>query len=108
MEKYTLIIYNKNVKKNTEEVFITKDYCYLSKNEFKIHSSALFLLSLEKNKKNPDKDLINKLEKLLITDLDIITINSFLYQYLGKIWFVKDFYGNGGRIYKLTQKQDEK
>ena len=88
---------------NTKEVYITKDYCYLSRFDFKVHSSVLFLLSAEKDKKKPDKDFINKLQKELKTDLDAITDNSQLFKYLDKKVFVKDYYGDKGRIYKLEK-----
>lgn len=51
MYKYRLTISDGN------KVYITKNYCYLSRFDFKVHSSVLFLLSAEKDKKKPDKDL---------------------------------------------------
>ena len=97
MQKYRLTI------SDSKEVYITKDYCYLSRFDFKVHSSVLFLLSAEKDKKKPDKDFINKLQKELKTDLDAITDNSQLFKYLDKKVFVKDYYGDRGRIYKLEK-----
>ena len=47
MQKYRLIISDVN----TKEVYVTKDYYYLSRFDFKVHSSVLFLLSAEKLKK---------------------------------------------------------
>ena len=93
---------------NTKEVYITKDYCYLSRFDFKVHSSVLLLLSAEKDKKKPDKDFISKLQKELkerssYTDLDAITDNSELFKYLDKKVFVKGYYGDKGRIYKLEK-----
>ena len=99
MQQYKLTISDVN----TKEVYITKDYCYLSRFDFKVHSSVLFLLSAEKDKKKPDKDFINKLQKELKTDLDAITDNSQLFKYLDKKVFVKDYYGDKGRIYKLEK-----
>ena len=43
MQQYKLTISDVN----TKEVYITKDYCYLSRFDFKVHSSVLFLLSAE-------------------------------------------------------------
>ena len=97
MQKYRLTI------SDSKEVYITKDYCYLSRFDFKVHSSVLFLLSAEKDKKKPDKDFISKLQKELKTDLDAITDNSQLFKYLDKKVFVKDYYGDKGRIYKLEK-----
>lgn len=97
MQKYRLTISDGN------KVHITKDYCYLSRFDFKVHSSVLLLLSAEKDKKKPDKDFISKLQKELKTDLDAITDNSELFKYLDKKVFVKDYYGNKGRIYKLEK-----
>ena len=97
MQKYRLTISDGN------KVHITKDYCYLSRFDFKVHSSVLFLLSAEKDKKKPDKDFTSKLQKELKTDLDAITDNSELFKYLDKKVFVKDYYGDKGRIYKLEK-----
>ena len=97
MQKYRLTISDGN------KVHITKDYCYLSRFDFKVHSSVLFLLSAEKDKKKPNKDFISKLQKELKTDLDAITDNSELFKYLDKKVFVKDYYGDKGRIYKLEK-----
>ena len=47
MQKYRLIISDVN----TKEVYVTKDYYYLSRFDFKVHSSVLFLLSAKKLKK---------------------------------------------------------
>ena len=97
MQKYRLTISDGN------KVYITKDYCYLSRFDFKVHFSVLFLLSAEKDKKKPDKDFISRLQKELKTDLDAITDNSALFKYLDKKVFVKDYYGDKGRIYKLEK-----
>lgn len=97
MQKYRLTISDGN------QVYITKDYCYLSRFDFKVHSSVLFLLSAEKDKKKPDKDFISRLQKELKTDLDTITDNSHLFKYLDKKMFVKDYYGDKGRVYKLEK-----
>jgi hypothetical protein len=97
MQKYRLTI------TDGKKVYITKDYCYLSRFDFKVHSSVLFLLSAEKDKKKPDKDFISKLQKELKIDLDTITDNSQLFKYLDKKVFVKDYYGDKGRIYKLEK-----
>ena len=99
MQKYRLIISDVN----TKQVYITKDYCYLSRFDFKVHSYVLFLLSAEKDKKKPDRDFISKLQKELKTDLDVISDNSELFKYLNKKVFVKDYYGDKGRIYKLEK-----
>lgn len=56
-----------------------------------------------KRKKKPNKDFISKLQKELKTDLDAITDNSELFKYLDKKVFVKDYYGDKGRIYKLEK-----
>lgn len=97
--KYKLTISDQN----TKEVYITKEYCYLSKFDARIHSSVLFLLSAEKDKKKPDKDFINRLKLELKTDLDVITEASDVLKYLNKKIFVKDYYGDKGRIYKLEK-----
>ena len=47
MQKYRLTISDVD----TKQVYITKDYYYLSRFDFKVHSSVLFLLSAEKDKK---------------------------------------------------------
>ena len=97
MQKYRLTI------SDGKEVYITKDYCYLSRFDFKVHSSVLFLLSAEKDKKKPDRDFISKLQRELKTDLDVISDNAELFKYLNKKVFVKDYYGDKGRIYKLEK-----
>lgn len=100
MQKYRLIISDVN----TKQVYITKDYCYLSRFDFKVHSSVLFLLSAEKEKdKKADKVYMSRLSKELKTNLDTITDNSELFKYLDKKVFVKDYYGDKGRIYKLEK-----
>ena len=99
MQKYRLIISDVNIK----QVYITKDYCYLSRFDFKVHSSVLFLLSAEKDKKKPDRDFISKLQRELKTDLGVISDSSELFKYLNKKVFVKDYYGDKGRIYKLEK-----
>lgn len=83
---------------------ISKDYCFLSNFDAKIQSSVLFLLSAEKDKKKPDKDFIERLKKELKTDLEYITAKSNILQYLNKNTFVKDYYGDSGRYYKLVKK----
>ena len=89
---------------NTKEVYVTKDYCYLSRFDFKVHSSVLLLLSAEKDKdKKADKAYMSRLSKELKTDLDAITDNSQLFKYLDKKVFIKDYYGDKGRIYKLEK-----
>ena len=86
------------------EVTITKDYCLLSSFDAKVHSSVLFLLSAEKDKKKPDKEFIKRLEKELKTDLDYMTQKSDIMKYLNKKVFVKDYYGDSGRYYSLIKK----
>ena len=83
---------------------ITKDYCYLNYFDAKIQSSVLFLLSVEKDKKKPNKELIELLKKELKTDLDYFTENCNIKNYLNKNVFVKDYYGDKGRYYKLVKK----
>jgi len=82
---------------------VQKSYCYLNKFDAKIQASVLFLLSAEKDKKKPDKDFIERLKKELKTDLDYITDNSDMFKYLNKSIFVKNFYGEDGRFYKLSK-----
>lgn len=97
---YTLTIRNKIGDKPT----IEKDYCFLSSFDARIQSSVLFLLSAEKDKKKPNKDFINMLNRELKTDLDYFTDNSPLLQYLNKFQEKKDFYGEGIRYYKFSKK----
>lgn len=99
MQKYKLTISDAENK----NIYISKEYCCLSKFDFKVNSSVLFLLAAEKDKKKPDKDLINRLKKELKTQLDVITEYSELFKYLNKPTFVKDYYGDKGRIYKLEK-----
>ncbi len=82
---------------------VQKNYCYLNRFDAKIQSSVLFLLSAEKDKKKPNKEFMEQLKKELKTDLDYITDNSDMFKYLNKSIFVKDFYGNDGRFYKLSR-----
>jgi len=98
------MIYKFTITSIKGEVLIEKCYCYLSKFDARIHSSVLFLLSAEKDKKKPNKELIELLKKELKTDLDYITDNSDLLKYLNRSTFVKDYYGEGGRFYKLIEK----
>lgn len=84
------------------EPLIQKSYCYLNKFDAKIQSSVLFLLSAEKDKKKPSKEFTELLKKELKTELDYITDNSVILKYLNKSVFVKDFYGEDGRFYKLS------
>ena len=97
------MIYTFTITKNGETT-ITKDYCFLSSFDAKIQSSVLFLLSAEKDKKKPDKVFIERLKKELKTDLDYITDKSDILKYLDKSVFVKDYYGEDGRFYKLIKK----
>lgn len=97
---YTLTIRNK-VK---EQPTIEKDYCFLSGFDARVQSSVLFLISAEKDKKKPNKDFINLLNKELKTDLDYFTENSFLLQYLNKFVERKNFYGSEIRYFKFSKK----
>jgi len=99
MQKYKLTISDVN----TKQIYVTKDYYMLNSFDFKVHSSVLFLLSAEKDKKKPDKEFINRLKKELKTDLDVITEKSEILKYLNKDVFVKDYYGEKGRIFKLVK-----
>jgi len=96
------MIYKFTITSIKGEVLIEKYYCYLSKFDAKVQSSVLFLLSAEKDKKKPNKELIELLKKELKTDLDYITNKSDLLKYLNRSTFVKDYYGESGRFYKLS------
>ena len=96
-------IYTFTISKDREDT-ITKDYCFLSSFDAKVQSSVLFLLSAGKDKKKPDKQFIERLKKELKTELDYFTEKSGIIQYLNKMVFVKDFYGDGGRYYNLKKK----
>lgn len=96
------MIYKFTITNDKREVLIEKNYCYLSKFDAKIQSSVLFLLSAEKDKKKPNKELINLLKKEIKTDLDYITDTSAIMKYLNKTVFVKDYYGEEVRFYNLS------
>ena len=98
---YTLTIRNRIGDKPT----IEKDYCFLSSFDAKIQSSVLFLLSAEKDKKEPNKELINLLNKELKTELDYFTEVSPLLKYLNKFQEKRNFYGKEIRYYKFSKKQ---
>lgn len=85
-------------------VFIRKEYCYLNKFDFKVNSSVLFLISAEKDKKKPNKDLLTQLQKILVTEYDTFTDDSDILKYLNKFTVVKDYYGEGTRVYNLKRK----
>lgn len=92
------------ISKNVDGTpLVQKNYCYLNKFDAKIQSSVLFLLSAEKDKNRPNKEFMEQLKKELKTDLDYITDNSDMLKYLNKSVFVKDFYGDDGRFYKLSK-----
>lgn len=94
---YTLTIVKDGV------VTIEKNYCYLNKFDFKKNSSVSFLLSAEKDKKNPDLQFTKRLKEEQITQLDTLTDGSDLFKYL-KPTQVKDYYGDNYRTFKLEKK----